>query len=60
MPSRICIPNFDPSSSFAGPEIFEVIVEDPSNSLCLFGSLNTAKIVEGLAAISILAAFIPG
>ncbi len=60
MPSLIFIPNFDPSSSFAGPEVLEVIVEDPSISLCFFGSLKNAKIVEGLAAISILAALISG
>jgi hypothetical protein len=40
--------------------MLEVIVEDPSISLCLLGSLNIAKIVEGLAAISILAALISG
>jgi hypothetical protein len=60
IPRRIFIPNFEPSSSLAGPEIFDVIVEDPSISLCLLGSLKIAKIVEGLAAISILAALISG
>ena len=40
--------------------MLEVIVEDPSISLCLLGLLKIAKIAEGLAAISILAALISG